>query len=86
MQVHLTESMLAALRGTAEIPDNLLARVNGAARDGAGFVLALSEDEAMAMTEPEAGPAGADGHGAPGSLRVAPSLITSAASNNSRSR
>ena len=51
MQIHLTEPMLTALRGTAEIPDNLLGRVNGAARDGDGFVMTLSEDEAMAMTE-----------------------------------
>ena len=51
MQVHLTEAMLSALRETAEIPDNLLACVNGAARDGDGFVMILSEDEAMAMTE-----------------------------------
>ena len=49
--VHLSDAMLAALRGTAEVPDTLLARVNGARRDGDGVVMTLSEDEAMAMTE-----------------------------------
>jgi hypothetical protein len=51
MHVHLTEPMLTALRGAPEMPDNLLARVNAAARDGDGFAVTLSEDEAMAMTE-----------------------------------
>lgn len=51
MHVHLTEPMLTALRGTPEMPDDLLACVNAAAPDGAGFVVTLSEDEAMAMTE-----------------------------------
>ena len=51
MNVRLTEAMLAGLRETPEIPDNLLARVNGARQDGAQRVMTLSEDEAMAMTE-----------------------------------
>jgi hypothetical protein len=51
MQIRLTEPMLVALRGAAEIPDTLLARVNGATRGDGGFVMSLSEDEAMAMTE-----------------------------------
>lgn len=51
MQVRLTEPLLAALRETPEIPDNLLARVNGARQDGAQWVVTLSDDEAMAMTE-----------------------------------
>jgi len=51
MNVRLTEPMLAALRETPEVPDNLLARVNGARQDGAQRVMTLSEDEAMAMTE-----------------------------------
>jgi hypothetical protein len=51
MHVHLTDAMLAALRETPEIPDNLLARVNGARKDGGQPVMTLSEDEAMAMTE-----------------------------------
>jgi hypothetical protein len=51
MRVHLTEPMRTALRETAEIPDNLLACVNGAVRDGDALVMTLSEDEAMAMSE-----------------------------------
>lgn len=51
MQVRLTEPMLSALRETPEIPDNLLARVNGARQDGVQWVMALSDDEAMAMAE-----------------------------------
>ncbi len=51
MNVRLTEAMLTALRRVPEIPDNLLARVNTARRDGGALVMALSEDEAMAMTE-----------------------------------
>lgn len=51
MQIRLTQPMLTALRGTPEMPDNLLARVDGAVREGDGFVVTLSEDEAMAMTE-----------------------------------
>jgi hypothetical protein len=43
--------MLAALRETPEIPDNLLARVSAARQDGGMSVITLSEDEAMAMTE-----------------------------------
>ena len=51
MQVSLTEFMLGALRETPEIPDNLLARVSGARKDGDQWVMTLSDDEAMAMTE-----------------------------------
>jgi hypothetical protein len=51
MQIHLTEPMISALRRTPEIPDNLAARISAAQKDGAGFNIALSEDEAMAMTE-----------------------------------
>ncbi len=51
MDVRLTDPMLSALREAPEIPDNLLARVNAARRDGGGSALTLSEDEAMAMTE-----------------------------------
>ena len=49
--MRLTEPMLSALRQVPEIPDNLLARVNAARTDGGGLVMALNEDEAMAMTE-----------------------------------
>lgn len=51
MNVRLTEPQRTALRQVPEIPDNLLARVNAAGRDGDAFVLALTEDQAMAMTE-----------------------------------
>ncbi len=51
MHVRLTDPMLSALREAPEIPDNLLARVNGAGKDGGGWVMTLSEDDAMAMTE-----------------------------------
>ena len=51
MQVRLSEPMLTALRQVPEIPDNLLVRVSAARQDGGAFVLALSQDEAMAMTE-----------------------------------
>jgi hypothetical protein len=51
MQVRLTEIMLAALREASEMPDNLLARVNAARAEAKGFVVTLSDDEAMAMTE-----------------------------------
>ena len=49
--VHLTEPMLTTLRGTAEMPDNLLACLNRARREDDGYVMTLSEDEAMAMSE-----------------------------------
>jgi hypothetical protein len=51
MNVRLTETMLAALRETPEIPDSLLARVNGARKEDGQSVMTLSDDEAMAMTE-----------------------------------
>ncbi|MBI2538084.1 MAG: hypothetical protein HYW06_14210 [Gemmatimonadetes bacterium] len=51
MQVRLTEPMLTALRQVPEIPDNLLARLNAARQDGDAFVMAVNQDEAMAMTE-----------------------------------
>ncbi len=51
MNVRLTDALLAALRETPEIPDDLLARVNGARKAGAQWVMTLSDDEAMAMTE-----------------------------------
>ncbi len=51
MQIHLSQPMLAALRETPEIPDSLLARANGARQDGSQWVVTLSDDEAMAMTE-----------------------------------
>ncbi|MBI4421906.1 MAG: hypothetical protein HY560_13865 [Gemmatimonadetes bacterium] len=43
--------MIDALKATPEMPDNLLRCVSGAKRDGDGLVVALDDDEAMAMTE-----------------------------------
>lgn len=51
MQVRLTTAMLTALRQAPEMPESLLARVNAARPDGAGCVMALDDDDAMAMTE-----------------------------------
>ncbi len=51
MNLRLSDPMLTALRQVPEIPDNLLARVNAARKDGGGYVMALNQDEAMAMTE-----------------------------------
>jgi len=51
VNVRLTQPQLTALRQVPEIPDNLLARVNAARGDGGAFVMALNQDEAMAMTE-----------------------------------
>lgn len=51
MEVRLTKPMLAALRRVPEIPDNLLARANAARPAGGAYLMALSDDEAMAMTE-----------------------------------
>ena len=51
MQVRLTPPMIEALKSTPEIPDNLVRCVAAAKKNGDGFSLELSEDEAMAMTE-----------------------------------
>lgn len=51
MQVRMTSEMLEALRQTSEIPDNLLACVNQATADRDGFLVPMSQDEAMAMAE-----------------------------------
>jgi hypothetical protein len=51
MDVRLTEAMIAALRETPEMPDNLLARVNAARTDRTEYVVSLTDDEAMALTE-----------------------------------
>ena len=51
MEVRMSEEMLEALRGTPEIPDNLRARVEGAAADGGEFLVTLDDEEQIAMTE-----------------------------------
>ena len=51
MEVRLSDEMLQALKATPEIPDNLVACVEGAAADGAEFIITLDDEEQMAMTE-----------------------------------
>ncbi len=51
MEVRMSEEMLVALKATPEIPDNLRARVEGAAADGGEFVVTLDDEEQIAMTE-----------------------------------
>lgn len=51
MHVRLTKAMLDALKDTREIPDVLKARLERATRDGDAYLVTLSDDEAMAMTE-----------------------------------
>lgn len=51
MEVRMSDEMLAALRDTPEIPDNLRARVEGAVADGGEFVVTLDDEEQIAMTE-----------------------------------
>ena len=47
----MTAEMLDALRQTPEMPDNLLACVGKAKADSQGFLVPMSQDEAMAMEE-----------------------------------
>lgn len=51
MRVQMTAEMLDALRDTPEIPDILRRCVDGARKDGDGFGVSLTDDEAMAMVE-----------------------------------
>ncbi len=51
MDVRLTQAMIAALRETPEMPDNLLARLDAARADRTEYVVSLTDDEAMALTE-----------------------------------
>lgn len=51
MEVRMSEEMLEALKATPEIPDNLRARVEGAAADGGEFLVTLNDEEQIAMTE-----------------------------------
>ncbi len=51
MKVRMTAEMLEALRATPEIPDDMRRRVDDAQPDGDAFVVTLSDDEAMAMSE-----------------------------------
>lgn len=51
MQVQMTTEMLAVLRDTPEVPDNLRKRLDGARREGNAYAVTLDDDEAMAMVE-----------------------------------
>ena len=51
MQAKLTPEMLTALRETAEIPDTLASAAQAAVEDGDGFLINLTEDDAIAMVE-----------------------------------
>ena len=51
MEVRMTEEMVGALRGTPEMPDNLLACLENSAAEEDTFLVSLGEDERMAMTE-----------------------------------
>ena len=51
MQVPITADMLAALKSAAEKPDTLVKAVDAAKADGRGFVLPLTGDQAIAITE-----------------------------------
>ncbi len=51
MEVRMSEEMLEALKATLEIPDNLLACVEGATADGTDFVVTLDDEEQIAMSE-----------------------------------
>ncbi len=51
MQAKLTAEMLTTLKETAEIPDNLVSAAEAAVQDGDGFLIELTEDEAIVMVE-----------------------------------
>ncbi len=52
MHVHMTGEMIEALKATPEMPEDLTAAVEAAKdHDERGYVVELSDDEAMAMIE-----------------------------------
>jgi hypothetical protein len=51
MQVRLTQEMLEAFKATPEIPANLVAKAEGATKDGDAYVLQIDEEERMSMEE-----------------------------------
>ena len=51
MDVTITQSVVDALRKLEHVPDSLRARIAAIAPGGGGFVLKLSEDDAMALAE-----------------------------------
>ena len=51
MDVPLTQAIVDALQHMAHVPDSLQRRLDGIAKSGDGYVLTLSEDDAMALAE-----------------------------------
>ncbi len=51
MELRLNEEMIAALRETPELPDNLRACIDGARGESDAFVVTVDDDEQMALTE-----------------------------------
>ena len=51
IDVPLTGDMLTALKGADETPDALVPAIAGVKADGKGYVLSLSGNQAIAMTE-----------------------------------
>ena len=51
MKARMTAEMLAALKQTAELPEDLMAALNAAQKHSDAFLVGLSDDEAMEMVE-----------------------------------
>ena len=51
MELRLNEEMIAALRETPELPDNLRACIDDAHAESDAFVVTVDDDEQMALTE-----------------------------------
>lgn len=51
MELRLNEEMIAALRETPELPDNLSACIEAAHAESDSFVVTVDDDEQMALTE-----------------------------------
>lgn len=51
MELRLNEEMIAALRETPELPDNLRTCIDDAGAESDVFVVTVDDDEQMALTE-----------------------------------
>jgi len=51
MDVRITQAIVDALKKVAHVPDGLQKRIDAITPADGGFVLALSEDDAMALAE-----------------------------------